>query len=242
MLDALIAQLCFREDAPQELLKPALSKPRTKAAALHNETKSPLLRLPAELRNMIWEDVLSFTTIHIYEDEWKGLKSSICRSKYNDHTYGTADDRTLDSPNSSSTPHQHWNDSYRTQHHPTCRLDTTAAAPSAPSPPNLSLLATCSAIHAETALLPFALNTLSFYHDTSLPPFVRRLAPAQARAIASVALPKAGNFDFGGPGGGGAWRAFAGLRRLSVVVQVAGSGLGACACGARLLLDAFPER
>lgn len=182
---------------------------------------------------MIWEDVLSFTTIHIYEDDGKGLKSSICRTRFNDHTYGTTDDRTHDSPNSSSKPHQHWHDTYRTQHHPTCRLDTAAAAaPSAPSPPNLSLLATCSAIHAETALLPFALNTLSFYHDASLPPFVRRLAPAQAHAIASVALPKAGAFDFGGPRGGGAWRALAGLRRLSVVVQVAGSGFGACVCEA----------
>jgi hypothetical protein len=100
---------------------------------------SPLLSLPAELRNIIYTHVLSGQTYAI-----------------------------------TSTTVIPWL--------------TTSVTNTTTSPYALALLSTNRQIHAETRLLPFALNTFQFNSEDAFAPWVAKFDKEQCKAIAWVRL------------------------------------------------------
>jgi hypothetical protein len=140
----------------------------------HNTRNSPFLRLPAEVRNQIYEHALGNNTLHIFRHPNQPrmtqtrLSCKVCITPCPCTVRITAHLAT-------------WTDAHRRHHH-ICyanpfgyRLD-------------LRFLQTCSQIYVEASLLPFTLNNLVFAETELLPLFTDKLAPLQAAAITPLNL------------------------------------------------------
>ncbi|EMC93098.1 hypothetical protein BAUCODRAFT_273785 [Baudoinia panamericana UAMH 10762] len=147
-----------------------------------NATKSPLLRLPPEVRNRIWGILLAGKTLHIEAVKVKGtwkVHHSICCSSTND----VAEAQRI------STIHRDVGfralDSYADRHNK-CKLLYRSRIIQRALP--LQILASCHQIHWEAALLAYETSTFSLDHIVSLAPFLQALIPAQAYAIKSIVI------------------------------------------------------
>ena len=126
-----------------------------------------MLRLPAEVRNQIYEYALGHNTLHI--------------SRHIAHTRNGG--CVIFFKSCICTVHKWWsNDLEHPFHHDVCRLDPFVRRL------HLSLLRSCSQIYMEAALFPFIHNTFSFAHGPLMPQFISSLVPAQATAITSLSL------------------------------------------------------
>lgn len=105
-------------------------------SARQNQRDSPLLRLPAELRNQIFQYALGCKT-------WTFL----VRESHQQTVYVPS------------------------------RLEHA-----------LALLAVCRQIYAETALLPFSLDTFSFDHYTDLQWWLKAQRPAQSDVVSTISI------------------------------------------------------
>ncbi|KAK5164682.1 uncharacterized protein LTR77_009888 [Saxophila tyrrhenica] len=135
-----------------------------------NQTNSPLLRLPAEIRNRIYDLALRTSTVHIFSARGKGPEPHItahtCTSKKSDQEMANTmrqDDMRPDVDGEDS-------DQYTG------------------SPYSIALLRTCKQIHHESALLPFKINTFSFRSAMELERFANRLLPCQREALVDITL------------------------------------------------------
>ncbi|KAF2118248.1 hypothetical protein BDV96DRAFT_597106 [Lophiotrema nucula] len=106
-----------------------------------NSETSPLLRLPGEIRNMIWVYALGGHRINVLEND-----------NVVSHT-----SRLIDAPNDSAA-----------------------------SSPTFQLPQVCRQLYAETALLPYQLNTFALKNTISKSGWVKSLCAAQRRSITSL--------------------------------------------------------
>ncbi|KAK5173073.1 uncharacterized protein LTR77_003195 [Saxophila tyrrhenica] len=184
--------------------------------AERNAQASPLLRLPAEVRNLIYEYVLCNLVVHIsvrdavdegrgcynvedyYDDPRRKPKPSdmmltfaniICQLSPN------AQDKAYElskQPNPATSPV-----TYCLEHGPcytnlsrlkfsSTSCDVVTSSHLRPLQLSLSCLRTCRQIHHEAHLLPYTDNAFAFHESETFNLFVRTLAPAQRAAINTI--------------------------------------------------------
>ncbi|KAL8721886.1 MAG: hypothetical protein Q9225_001522 [Loekoesia sp. 1 TL-2023] len=135
--------------------------PATQRKAMErNSASSPLLRLPSEIRNKIYEYALGGNHLEVdyepHEHKYKTIKKQRYRTHYGGGLYhecaGEGDD--------------------------------------IPSSLHLGLLRVCRQIYGEAALLPYALNTFVFESDWVMKRCFETLRPVQKRAMGKVSIPR----------------------------------------------------
>ena len=154
-----------------------------------------MLKLPAELRNEIYEYALGHNTLHI--------------SRYIAHTRSRG--CVILFKSCICTMHKWWsNDNDHPFHHDMCRLDPFVVRL------HLSLLRPCSQIYMEAALIPFMHNAFSFAHGPLLPQFISGLVPAQAAAMTALSL---SNIFVADLSDRRCWPGFLDLRHLAISIN-----------------------
>lgn len=164
----------------------------------HNAQKSPLVRLPAEVRNAIYNHALGGNTLHISRNAWDERPPEFrCRM-------------CLPACICAVSNNSSWSDF----EYPLC-YEMCPHRPVGPRP-NLSLLLACSQVYTEAALMPFIHNTFNFADATILPTFVSSLVASQAAAITTLKLHHVAAFhvfddDY--------WTTLTGLRNLTLTIR-----------------------
>ncbi|KAK4149275.1 hypothetical protein C8A00DRAFT_47074 [Chaetomidium leptoderma] len=154
-----------------------------------NQQFSPLLRLPPELRNRIYELVLDVGQINVYFKKWEHRARTRHGQRYYETTEGGFGCRILDRDQNP------WRDP---------KPETTTESPS--SGRGMKLLSpVCRQLYHETVLLPFRLNAWSFESLSAMDRYVmkeKRLPLPHRRAIrllyVQTVLPTAVENYFGG--------------------------------------------
>jgi hypothetical protein len=168
----------------------------------HNAQESPLLRMPAEIRRIIYEYALGRNDLHIFRHPNQPsmtktrLSCKVCVSPCD-----CAEQLTAYGANLTGAHHSH---------HHVCYSNVFGYGL------DLSLLRSCSQIYMEASLLLFAHNNLVFAETELLPLFTRKLALMQAAAIKSLNLDNITVFDLFDDS---YWSPFPGLRYLAVAVR-----------------------
>ena len=145
-----------------------------------NAQQSPLLRLPAEIRNRIYELVLGGKRIHVRPRE--DGRPTVCKINLADKDMGDlVDAHQSDVANNRKAPTKGW-----IARHEACVDHRGQDLPVEPF--CLSLLQACKQIHHEAALLPYQLNTFVFPRVYILYSFVKALHDSQKHAITALAL------------------------------------------------------
>lgn len=153
--------------------------------------QSPLLSLPAEIRNQIFEYVLGNKTVHVWGAVQgskklradRKLRRSVClREEEEQADADWLKTRVKQETAATEQP------SYDMRH-----ADCKVRCSSAKEPKvrkeaktdkmNLGLLLTCRQIHNEACLLPFQNNTFSFVSIIDLEAFISHLIPTQVAAV-----------------------------------------------------------
>lgn len=155
-----------------------------------NAQQSPLLRLPAEIRNRIYELVLGGNRVHISprKDPWGNRYRPVICGVHPDNEDIEEDYKTngrLDSDDERLNPPKLAFD----QTHRRCidrQLDWSICGSS--DYLSLSLLRVCRQTHQETALLPFSLNTFVVTPIRDLADFLSALTMSQKNAIEALTL------------------------------------------------------
>ena len=153
-----------------------------------NATKSPLLRLPPEVRNRIWTFLLGERSIHVHSSMLKGrpiVLHRVCAAEVSDDE--TA--RMIKEHNKGDDAPE-WFATFDVRHQHCSFWSYNAQARG--SGLSLRALAVCRQIHQEAALLPYQRNTFSFDSLNSVAPFLQSLYSAQAHAIESISLAGSG--------------------------------------------------
>lgn len=143
-----------------------------------NATESPLLLLPAEVRNQIYSLTLGGHTIHVF-DRSRGRASVYAICVEHEHHREMAESVGREE---GSRPNVYATYSLR---HLGCKRNTF---PTFHTAVQLHLLRVCRQMHQEAALIPYAENKLTFNCTNSLRNFLRKVTLAQAQSIKSVTL------------------------------------------------------
>lgn len=153
--------------------------------------ESPLLSLPAEIRNQIFEYVLGNKTVHVWgavQGSMKlradrKLRRSVClREETEQDDAGWLKTRVKHETAATEQP------SYDARHS-SCKVRCSSAKePRVPKEAttdkmNLGLLLSCRQIHNEACLLPYQNNTFSFVSIIDLEAFISHLVPTQVAAV-----------------------------------------------------------
>ncbi|KAK5738469.1 hypothetical protein LTR17_005997 [Elasticomyces elasticus] len=171
-----------------------------KAIYESNATRSPLLKLPPEVRNRIWRHLMCGKTIHVEPGDlvpvgtklipsWKldprklPFRAGLCRS-----TTPTSEHVALIKAYQTSEPRD-----CQSATHPDCVDDDSRTLE---VELGLSVLKSCRQVHQEAALLPFANNHFYFSCGAAVINFVRYILLHQARTIRSMSLVIGHRFDY----------------------------------------------
>ena len=151
-----------------------------------NITKSPLLSLPPEIRNRIWQFALTGYTLHV--------ASIASRRKYSVRVCTHKRGDVEEARRFGEYPYPSFCRSYN-HRHTACLIGVPTT-----DKPAISLLRTCRLAHSEAALLPFVGNCFTFGKEDPVQRhhrrhsalagenFVKSLRLCQAHAITSVVL------------------------------------------------------
>ncbi|CAK3996061.1 Hypothetical predicted protein [Lecanosticta acicola] len=155
-----------------------LRKPKAKTTDLQatNWPTCPLLDLPGELRNRIFEYALGGCTMHIWTEGRDEVGEYVLHRKTCCRGFSPKEGAQCIKKEDEGDP---W-ESYHSTHQD-CD-NTTQAGPA------FALLQMCRQVHAETALLPFALNTFAFDDTEEVEFFIKRLIPKQGRAVQHISI------------------------------------------------------
>lgn len=159
------------------------------SSAASNVEKSSLLRLPPEVRNLIFSYVLGGKTIHVSSDReklgWNRVRNSeyrvwlgVCKSHISDGGIAASIRVAPDAEEVDDYVEQHWMCGLTSSYWNEPRLQSPQ-----PVHLNLCVLQTCSQIYREAALVPFVANGFSFLTNQALVGFTQRLVPQQQRTI-----------------------------------------------------------
>jgi len=175
-------ELFKRKRRPMKLLAPKQVDGDLQRIYHENAAKSPLLRLPPEVRNRIWYFLFGGMTIHIKADSSRGpIAHAVCRSPLRDEDLAQIINRLQ---------HQ----SISKTGLPRIRIRTPSAAHKNCTWSgfnhrlSLSALRACRQLHQEAALFPYQHNTFSFNSLEYMIPFLNGLVLAQARAIEKITV------------------------------------------------------
>ncbi|QDS73082.1 hypothetical protein FKW77_000145 [Venturia effusa] len=131
---------------------------------------SPLLRLPAEIRNQIYDLVLGNNSLHVYACKTTGGKGT---AKANYYTC--------------TVPHSDQNHESGLQHPEWLKQHLPCFTPGSARLPDLGLMFTCRQIYAETRLLPYSANEFMFVTPNSLQTYVESvLSHEQSKALKTL--------------------------------------------------------
>lgn len=194
---------------PKEILNTSrllrIAAKKAQKAGLQSVAPScPLLELPAEIRNYIWELVLGGEALHVWGSPPLENDNSIldilerrrwsasgvwhcCKCFSARHPEQQAEDFKATTDRDGGFEFL--------EVHDTCR------EPSLLQYHKVALLRTCRQIHSEAALLPFVLNTFLFDNHIQLFHFLRFVTPKQAKAIQNICVTLSGvdSYDEGDP-------------------------------------------
>lgn len=147
-----------------------------------NAFKSPLLRLPPEVRNRIWYFLFGGMTIHVTADSRRGpVAHAVCCSPLRDE-YLAQKIKRLQQQSFSRTKPQTTDIRTPSDAHKDCNWSGFYPRLS------FSALRACRQLHQEAALLPYQHNTFSFNSLEYMIPFLNGLVLAQARAIEKITV------------------------------------------------------
>ena len=133
--------------------------------------ESPLLRLPAEIRNHIWSSLFCNSLIIVrLENDGSTLTHSVCQEVNNELQLVNS---LKDAGNVQRWAHE--------DIHQECRSSWN-------SEKRLDVLRACRQIHQEAALLPFSENSFCFTSGRALHIFLKATIPQQVRAIKSISI------------------------------------------------------
>ena len=179
---------------------------------------SPLLSLPAELRNRIWEYVFD-ETVHIYQKPTGDLSSYLCHNT--DHILP---DRAADTDEADARVHN-LSDSFLDRHIDSCVEDEHLFIPDGRilrtrkegSYYALSdgLLRVCRSIHQETNLVLYRLTTFIFSGPDELTAFTTNISQTHRAAIESMVIAETWDFEVEAS----FVRKYPGLRRFQLFVS-----------------------
>ncbi|KAL8738482.1 MAG: hypothetical protein Q9181_000738 [Wetmoreana brouardii] len=213
----------WKRKTPAEMLestgKPrkrvAFSKPKnaaTKALIGKNASDSPLLRLPIELRNKIWTEMLGARLIHVDyfcdgELKFKDNEDFCSRLKYSTTTfesYGSAwrhvvcqDDGPEDRPDAEviiEGGHEQHDQAWSIRPHGLCDTDYEERDPALPfecyghETMRLAILRTSRQVYVEANEVLFTTNTFSFKSPVALKRFVMTRNIHQKRLIRNLRM------------------------------------------------------
>lgn len=164
----------------------------------HNAQKSPLLELPAEIRNTIYRYALGGNTLHISRNAWDERPPGFCCRLCLPACICAV------SNNSSCSDFEY-----------PLFYEMCSHRPLGPRP-NLSLLLACSQVYIEAVLIPFIHNTFNFADATFLPNFVSNLVLSQSAAITTLKLHHIAAFHVFDDD---CWATLTGLRNLTVTIR-----------------------
>ncbi|KAK4542691.1 hypothetical protein LTR36_006263, partial [Oleoguttula mirabilis] len=137
-----------------------------------NAIASPLLR-PPELRNRIWSYSLAKKTIHVHGGPPQRFRNYVCVADTTD--YEDARQMKREPETSPAMVARDYLTRYLECHRTRCRFF-------------FDILQVSREIHQEAALLPYLDNTFAFASLQTLMSFLKKLVPAQARAIRTITL------------------------------------------------------
>ncbi|OCL14808.1 hypothetical protein AOQ84DRAFT_230289 [Glonium stellatum] len=166
---------------PLRLLQLRKPNAASKAILERNSNQSPLLRLPAEVRNQIYEYALSRELVHV-DVQGKESSREVC------HWLCSAVISEQEAYDQSQVPLEiHHDDQiplYSTRHErcvkPTSRRGSLGRRQKVL---HMELLRSCKQVYQETALLPYTHNTFSFSSPDALTCFISTLIPDQRCAL-----------------------------------------------------------
>lgn len=133
-----------------------------------NATNSPLLRLPPEIRNRIWQLVMCNKAVHITDHRYMigRFQCAVCQQCL------SPEEEAQDRKQKNGKEQRNYQDA-----HESCAQAL-----------HLSALRACRQIHQEAALLPFQENIFIFLSLDVLVRLLNVLNPEQSRAVKSVGL------------------------------------------------------
>ncbi|KAK4142559.1 uncharacterized protein C8A04DRAFT_29836 [Dichotomopilus funicola] len=174
-----------RQRKIRNMLHKSLPQENSRELALleRNQQLSPLLRLPPELRNRIFELILDVGQINVCYKRWEHRSRTTKTGQRSHETVnGGFYCRILDKH---QNPWRHPRDGVRPS---PSSIPTTASSLPSPRPRRgMTLLSpVCRQLYHETALLPFRLNAWSFDSSHTMDRYIlkeKRLPLAQRRAI-----------------------------------------------------------
>ena len=192
---------------PRKLGKPGKRRPREildterllrivaeKANDTHSQgvaLSCPLLDLPPEIRNYIWELVLGGETLHLWGKPF--LRGHIYISESLDPRKWVANGVWSCTKCLRSERPEQQAESFKSTEECRGSLESIDAHEqccknSQHNQHNLALLLTCRQIHSDAALFPFTFNTFLFDNHYHLYHFLEFVTPKQAKAIESICL------------------------------------------------------
>ncbi|KAF2008167.1 hypothetical protein P154DRAFT_568987 [Amniculicola lignicola CBS 123094] len=194
------------ENSPPATLLPgpeSTARQSRASVAVANAAEPPLLKLPAELRNHIYELVLGGQYIHVELNQRRHPNPDQSKNLNTDHlqllarelgspipekeAYRRANDPSFNQqlPGDDRSKHWRYGDPFHIEN---CNHRHERCAVDAPQFLNLGFLRTCSQVHQEAKKLPFTANTFAFRSPLMLQLFVFGLAPAQYTLLRSLSF------------------------------------------------------
>ncbi|GAB7359510.1 hypothetical protein MBLNU230_g6155t1 [Neophaeotheca triangularis] len=170
---------------PRKMMSAKKVDPERSRIYIKNQQDSPLLKLPPEVRNMIWGFVLGGNTIHICVGQnsasrkWGRIYHTVCLNDTSDTEYAK---EVKTRPSVSCEPSM--------ERHEACKpLSHGFSDEHKEYLTNcLVLLEACRQVHEEAALLPFSSNAFSLWGFQQLELFCNSMLCPQAAAIKNVTL------------------------------------------------------
>lgn len=165
--------------SPRNVLAPKRISKNLQQAYATNSNASPLMRLPAEIRNRIYREVLAANTIHLEPGSGSSkVEHHVCRAVTNDFDEA----KRLQSQHGQGVVQRY------DARHAGCQSTSAQVVKPQLNRLSLSILQTCREIHQEAALLAYSDNTFTFGDVCVLTDFLGCLTLAQARSVRSLVV------------------------------------------------------
>ena len=168
----------------------------------------PLLALPPELRELIWQEVVGQPFIHIHQPSRPDISHDSSRQKlHNKLCIATSSDSYTHGPSNvcdTAFPIQ----GYSLGHVPVCSVRHLACLEELNNRKfSLAFLRTCRQVHSEAESLVYSISTFSFHDDRALADFEASLSGRQKLCLTSIhlsvvsgrrtSLPYTGHLEYG---------------------------------------------
>jgi hypothetical protein len=155
-------------------------------------SKSRLLNLPPEVRNIIWSMVLGDKAIHLMGHHER-LLVRLCQSNISQVCHKMFVDKDPDwkyfgAKSLAAAKYADLTNNACVESHDLCRKWVAPGQTASLTAFDLNFLRCCRQAHFETKLIPYLSNNFIFENGSAFILFLHKIGPAQAKAITSITL------------------------------------------------------